>query len=407
MTQCSYLETTVYKQYGDNRFRSAAGDVSQCQYSDGYCRLPDQSVLVWESVQQASCEYQKWFDINGTFTDGYFVSSSEDLALTFRQHPLNGWKTCNGTAASMSDQGLLVTFNVTTMDNRTLLEKVKSDIGSNNPQAGDGLGQVMAFVSTMTESLSHKISQIESKLYWTSYQYTCKNIAQTLRTISMLAEEHPTTTARYILGTANVYAKSGPGFLEVYPCNEISTVKYTFQPMPHDNCTEFIPILVSNPDGNVTGYMDPRTNVVHTKSMHVPCHPNRTTYFRLEDEIYAYENGTIKTVEPTMNLSLPGFALGAHAAKIDPVIFSSFHKLNWNIFSTHSDLNEVLSTLTRQKQLLNAMGIQINQRSTFDEDVIESRENLFRNPGSLSYLEAMLPQVLRFGHWLLISWWYS
>ena len=35
------------------------------------------------------------------------------------------------------------------------------DIGSNNPQAGDGLGQVMAFVSTMTESLSHKISQIE------------------------------------------------------------------------------------------------------------------------------------------------------------------------------------------------------------------------------------------------------
>ena len=34
------------------------------------------------------------------------------------------------------------------------------DIGSNNPQAGDGLGQVMAFVSTITESSHTKYPRL-------------------------------------------------------------------------------------------------------------------------------------------------------------------------------------------------------------------------------------------------------
>lgn len=50
--------------------------------------------------------------------------------------------------------------------------------------------------------------------------------------------------------------------------------------------------------------------------------------------------------------------------------------MDWQRFSSHSDLNEILATLSRQKKVLEAMGVQSGPYHTFEKNVIESKENL-------------------------------
>ena len=77
----------------------------------------------------------------------------------------------------------------------------------------------------------------------------------------MLLEEHPTTTAQYLLRRPGVIAKSGPGFLQVFPCTMLNKTQYELLPMG-DNCTEHIPIRILIAGTNKTGFLDPKTNVV-------------------------------------------------------------------------------------------------------------------------------------------------
>ena len=85
---------------------------------------------------------------------------------------------------------------------------------------------------------------IAQQLFWRSYDYACHNLAETLRLVTMLLEEHPTMTARYLLRKSEIIAKSGPGFLQVFPCTMLNETQYEILPMENHNCTEFIPIKV-------------------------------------------------------------------------------------------------------------------------------------------------------------------
>ena len=50
--------------------------------------------------------------------------------------------------------------------------------------------------------------------------------------------------------------------------------------------------------------------------------------------------------------------------------------MNWQQFNDHSSLNELLATLSRQKQVLEAMGVSTDEHRSFESNVIESKEEM-------------------------------
>ena len=99
---CILAETNVFKRKG-KPMESSVGALSDCEYKDGFCRLGDGSMLIWETTRNASCQLLPWVKISGTYHDGFFVSDSQDLALTFTNSELSLVKTCNGSDAFISD----------------------------------------------------------------------------------------------------------------------------------------------------------------------------------------------------------------------------------------------------------------------------------------------------------------
>lgn len=95
--------------------------------------------------------------------------------------------------------------------------------------------------------------------------------------------------------------------------------------------------------------------------------------------LYWYDNGSLSIIETELDLKLPGMALGSQPIVVHEAIYSTAHKLMWPALSTHSDLNDILSTLSRQKQVLEAMGVQSGPHETFDRNVVESKENVLGN----------------------------
>ena len=376
VSQCSYIETSVYKKHGEEGFFSSAGDVSHCgSYDTGHCKLKDGSLLLWDVEKETMCQYQEWYNVEGLFLDGHFVSTNEDLALTFGENGLNGvGSTCGTGALSQSDQGLVVKFNTsqlrTNLTETSVNRSITAQVG-----VGSRYQALLAQLSGMIQPLALDIAEVQTKLYWSSYRYTCHNMVQVLKTVSILAEQHPTSTARFLMGTSEVRADAGPGFLQVYPCTPATN--YSLLPMAKDNCTALIPVNITVSNVTHIGFLDPTDNVVHRQSMFVPCEDKPQIALRLEGQLYWYmQNGTTESISSSEDLDIPGVSLGAHPLHIHKTVYDVAYHLNWQSFSTHSDLNDVLATLSRQKQVLEAMGIQSGLHETLEKNVIESKENL-------------------------------
>jgi hypothetical protein len=375
VSQCSYIEASVYKKFGENSFRSSAGDVSHCgEYSVGHCTLTDGSMLMWDVERESLCQYQEWYKVEGKFLDGHFVSSKDDLALTFNENGLNTRSTCNHSKVSLSDQGLVVKFNTTNLNSSLIVEGVNASVAG-TIKAGSAYRELLSQISGMIQPLAMDLAEVQLKLYWSSYKYTCNNMVQVLKTISILAEQHPTMTARFLMGTSHVRAEAGPGFLQVFPCTPITN--FTLLPMSEDNCTALIPVNLTVSGVTQSGFLDPSDNVVHRQSMFVPCKDTPVIPLQIKGALQWYhQNGSLELISEAESLDIPGISLGAHPLNIHETTYNLAYHLNWQSFSTHSDLNDVLATLSRQKQVLEAMGIQSGPHETLEKNVVESKENL-------------------------------
>ena len=365
--QCSFIEAFIYKRHGVDTFESTAGDVSHCTYESGSCALNDESMLIWEDNPTEKCEYTPSFKVKGDFLGTHFVSNERDLALTFYQYGLSTYKDCNNTNITRSDQGLMVRF-LTPLANIT----VNKTIASRDKIIGPAPA---ALFNAALQAIEYRQTKLSRQLFWTSYDYACQNLAETLRLVTMLLEEHPTTTARYLLRRPEVIAKSGPGFLQVFPCTMLNSTQYEILPM-ENNCTEFIPVQIWIAGTNKIGYLNPKNNVVTPHTFAVNCASKENTLLRINGVIVSYNlNGTLTPVKTITNLSLPDINLGSQPLEIKEVIFSRLHRISWSEEGT-SNLNQLFSTLDRQRAVLKEIGIHSSRHNTMDKNAIESREEL-------------------------------
>ena len=366
--QCSVIETTVYKRHGAQYFESPAGDVSHCDYDHGSCLLTDRTLLVWEKNGNVTCEFEPDFQVNGTYFDGHFVDNEFNMAFTFSKHGINHHQDCQGRVASMTDQGLLVRF-LTPLPNVTIEDHVTKEYTA--------WGEDTALLNAMVQGVATNLATTQRKQFWDNYAYTCQNIASTLKIVSLLMTQHPTISARYLLQNPNVTAKAGPSYVQVYPCTQLASNMYTFLAMPKDNCTEYLPMNVTLGGQTHMGFLDPILNVIHSHSIQVRCELREETLVQLNRTIYKYSlDGTLALAKTTQNLTLPNIHLGAHPIKIHEGIYSLAHRLNWQEFSDHGVMNDLLSTLSRQHQVLKAMGVSSTPHRSFDVNVKESKEEI-------------------------------
>lgn len=376
--QCSMIETLVYKTHDSSAMESPAGDVSHCQYEAGSCLLEDSTMLIWGVEKKEECEYEEWYELDGHYFDRHFVSNDSNMALTFTTHAFNGHTDCEGNPTTLSDQGLLVRF--LTKFNDTAYKAVVEENTAMAVIDDDELALMAEVVNAVVEPLSIKLAEVTQQLFWASYSYTCHNIAETMRMMSVLLYEHPTPAARYIFQNPAISAKSGPDFLEIYPCTELDETLYRFQAMPEDNCTEYIPMSVFVGGRNETGFMNPGDNIIHKNSMTVSCSMMQRVPISVGGDIFYYSsNGTLEEAEGVKNASIPGLNLGAHEVTLHETIYNRAHRLNWNDFSHHRSLNDLLSTLSRQHQVLKAMGVSTDPHRSLESNVIESKEEVLGN----------------------------
>ena len=117
--------------------------------------------------------------------------------------------------------------------------------------------------------------------------------------------------------TANLIAKPGPGYLEIYPCSPLAKNMYKFEPMNEDNCTEFIPMTIYVGGRNHTGYLDITTNVVRVVSAEISCQMRKETLLIVDGQLYSYHhNGNLTLTKQIYNLTIPNVILGATAEPI-------------------------------------------------------------------------------------------
>ena len=233
-------------------------------------------------------------------------------------------------------------------------------------------------LNSMIQPLAHQVAQAEKDSFWNAYTYTCNNIAETLRVVALLLGQNPTASARFLLQTTNLIAKPGPGYLQIYPCSPLAKDMYKFEPMKEDNCTEFIPMTIYMGGRNHTGYLDITTNVVHAASAEISCQMRKETLLIIDGQLYSYHhNGNLTLTKQIHNLiTILNVNLGATPPKIHETIYSRAHRLNWQQFSDHSSLNKLVATLSRQKQVLEAMGVSTDEHRSFESNVIESKEEM-------------------------------
>jgi len=373
--QCSLLETKVFKKHASKQFESAVGDVGHCNYDRGSCQLEDQSMLVWELAEGEECEYQPWQNISGKILNKHFVSKDRALALTFDEHGLNSQTTCKGAPASLSDQGVLIQFN-TPLANQTVQEHVRKHHLASDPTPGQ-MENLLVVLNAMIEGVAMDMMKLSQQAFWDSYQYTCHNMVALLDMIDISLESHPTMGARHLLNRSDIIAKAGPSALIIYPCTEIKNGSYKLIPMQPGNCTNFLPLELTRGNHSTEAFLNPEDNVIHAEAHWVPCSTRETVLVELAGKLWKYHHErTLEDVKTPGELSYPHVQLQYNRTESREIIFNHLHRLSWGEFSQHEPINELLATLSRQKQILAEMGVSSTKHRTIHVNTVESLESL-------------------------------
>ena len=360
-TNCAVIKTHVYKRFG-SVLESPAGDVRKCRYEDEVCTLEDGTVLVWSVNNNASCEYLYATTLKGKYAEGYFITDTNDLALTFKNTPLVKVTTCDNKEGVISDQGLIVSFE-NAINQQTVEAAVSAELGLtpqsqalfNNDKVS---GTVANIVNGMVQAVYVKLSQLITDAFRKSINYACHALAEYLEMIKGLIQAHPTATLRYIFENPNIFARTGNGVIEVFSCTQLDPGSYKLLPM-NDTCTEWIPIQFTYANTTHKAYLDYITNTIVPTSPERSCHTTRKLPVSLGGVIsmYVAKTGALEKPGHVNVLQLTKVNLNESMLEIPEVIYRSATLIDWSDMMQEHSLNDVLAAAAKQRRVLNAMGI--------------------------------------------------
>lgn len=127
--------------------------------------------------------------------------------------------------------------------------------------------------------------------------------------------------------------------------------------------------------------------MLHARTWSVSCEVADGTMVYLNGSYHLYRSKTGELEQEPVHRQLKYLHLQSEAADLDlpSQIFSKDHLARWNRKSAQTPLDDLLSTLSRQQQVLRAMGLRYLPDHELSDAARESSENLF-NGGWFSFL---------------------
>ncbi len=91
-------------------------------------------------------------------------------------------------------------------------------------------------LAATVQALSERLAYAVRKPFQHAVVSTCQSMKQVYTILRDLIFAEPTRTARTLLNSQNLYARTGPSTIEVFPCSVVDPKKFTFIVMNDTAC---------------------------------------------------------------------------------------------------------------------------------------------------------------------------
>ncbi|MCP4599592.1 MAG: hypothetical protein GY847_03470, partial [Proteobacteria bacterium] len=373
VTNCFAYKVYVYKRHRSITMQSTAGNVAHCTYKNGVCILKDSSALIWDVNLQEHCQYLPWRILAGDRLGTNWIANDHNLALTWSlddpsdAHP----RSCNGKQLIMSQQG--IPFRVQSsrpaasrkwMKNRPYcLPRYVSGrrLKRENDPNDHGYVTTELLAGTL-QAIATEVAEGVQYAYSHALTATCQNMRQLHNLLRALIYANPIMAARALLNKDHIYARSGGEILEIWPCETVEPEIYSFLPM-NKTCSLEIPIKLNRQSGSKIAYMDPKTGILHLIPTLTDCSLEEEIPFTKNNQSWLYhrKTGDARLAEGEIN-SLEFY----HPEVLEwlPWKTTVYHQIvmyNFSELQGSISLNDIYSSLDRQKQILTALGVKRHQ----------------------------------------------
>uniref|UniRef100_A0A1I7WFC4 DNA damage-binding protein 1 n=1 Tax=Heterorhabditis bacteriophora TaxID=37862 RepID=A0A1I7WFC4_HETBA len=83
---CVIIETKVYSHFNQSRPSNVLADMNNCKYSDGFCEIKKNELIVWDVNNDQMCQYISIGEQDGIYNNGLWINSKNEIALSFTEN---------------------------------------------------------------------------------------------------------------------------------------------------------------------------------------------------------------------------------------------------------------------------------------------------------------------------------
>ncbi len=304
--------------------------------------MKDGAYLLWIPDKNEHCEYLQWRTLTGHTWGTNWLADDGNLALTW----ITKWTTkdCAERTIQLSDQGIpFRLFPVRKWARR--------------PSKFEDVGIITASqLASALQALNLQTTAQIKFAFMHAMSMTCKTMSLLVEVLKAEVLANPTLAVRALLGKPNVFVRAGGMAIEVWPCQELPDDFYQWIPM-NETCTKEVPLKFVHGGSEHTGYLDPVTNIIHQVGAPVDCALSEEIPLTISGVTYLYDCHSGTLTKPSQLRTLPFVHWNfSELLPLQPTIFHEITMYRWTELQSTISLNDVLGTLDRQRQILNALG---------------------------------------------------
>uniref|UniRef100_A0A915N050 RNA uridylyltransferase n=1 Tax=Meloidogyne javanica TaxID=6303 RepID=A0A915N050_MELJA len=309
VTNCIIKTITLISRPGLDTLSAPLINVEHCRYSEGYCHIAEESIVVWniepkEGINafwyndKRRCVFKKFATRNGTLYRNGWLSNPNDLALTFADDPRT-IMSCEEWLV-ISEQGIAVEQRQYDLMHGLIRNRKRRE-----KELGILEGSVeVSQLDSQMQARSLFADRELRRAFATYSKMLCDYITDSALSGEDFSHLNPTLTIRKLANTNDIEARwIDKNILEFWPCTIIH--KYHFAPTD-GTCYKKLTVNVSISDSEsyIKAFLDPLTFILSRQADKSQCEQNRIIAVVLNGIVSQVDQLTGKISQKTNNNKL-------------------------------------------------------------------------------------------------------
>jgi hypothetical protein len=293
---------------------------------------------------------------------GYnWASDDKQLAFTFKDRAYT--KDCEGKLITLTDQGTPYLFTDRTFDpldpDETMYPLAPKE--SSRDRRGIVSDSQLAY---RLQALENNLRSTYRNLFRQAMANACSQLNSIFEIIKVAIVANPTLAVRTILNATYVFAHATHGILHTWVCQPVTI--YQFLPMK-EICTQRIPVTYEIQNHTRKGFMDMKTNIIHTQSLPTDCSfmARVPLFLNHTPLLYNRQSGRLAVVGKSQLITF----FDPHNYTVDLpgiTIYRALPMYNWTILEDRFTMNEVFHSTFDHQNMYNDLGIKTTHLSSKD-----------------------------------------